>query len=72
MCGCPAGGASDQLNYAHGTKQVAVRSQNVALTGQENIDFDAGRRRLQAARRHRGQHARRRLQAAAAAGKKQQ
>lgn len=46
-----AGGAADQVNYAAGTKSVAVRSQNAAVTGSENIDFDVGRRRLLQARR---------------------
>lgn len=69
---CNAGGAADQLNYAQGTKQVAVRSQNVALSGQENIDFDVGRRRRLQATKQRGHNARRRLQAARAAARKQQ
>lgn len=64
LCADDAGAAADQLNYAQGTKEVAVRSQNVALSGEENIDFDVGRRRLHATK-HRGHHARRRLQAAA-------
>lgn len=52
-----AGAASDQLNYAHGTQGVSVRSQNVALSGSENVDFDVGRRRrLQAARHHGQRH----------------
>jgi hypothetical protein len=67
-----AGGASDQLNYAQGTKQVAVRSQNVALSGEENIDFDVGRRRRLQAIKHRGHNARRRLHAARAAARRQQ
>jgi hypothetical protein len=41
---------------------VAVRSQNAAVTGSENIDFDVGRRRLQAQRR--GNNMLRRLHAA--------
>lgn len=47
------GGAADQLNYAQGTQAVSVRSQNVAVTGKENIDFDVGRRRRLQATTHR-------------------
>lgn len=41
-----------------------MRSQNVALSGEENIDFDAGRRRLLRAKNKRRHQ--RRLQRAAA------
>lgn len=42
---------------------MAVRSQNAAVTGSQNVDFDVGRRRrLQALRR--GQNQRRRMHAA--------
>lgn len=57
------GGAADQLNYTAGTQAVSVRSQNVALSGEENVDFDVGRRRRLQAKRHHTV-ARRRLHAA--------
>jgi hypothetical protein len=40
----PAGGASDQINYVGATQSSNVRSENIALGSNENIDFDFGRR----------------------------
>jgi hypothetical protein len=48
-----AGGASDQLNYVGANQASNVRSENVALGSNENIDFDFGRRRLAAAAQRR-------------------
>ncbi len=40
-----SGAVSDQLTYGHGTQSTMVRSETIALGGQENVDFDvAGRR----------------------------
>jgi hypothetical protein len=58
---CIAGGAADQLSIGHGTQAVALKSQNVALSGAENIDFDVAagrRRRLRSS--HQGRRAHRR------------
>uniref|UniRef100_A0A383VK58 Uncharacterized protein n=1 Tax=Tetradesmus obliquus TaxID=3088 RepID=A0A383VK58_TETOB len=70
-----SGGASDQLNYVGATQSSNVRSENVALGSNENIDFNVGRRRLAAAAAAGGQ--RRRLRgygsgAGAALGRRQQ
>jgi hypothetical protein len=48
-----AGGASDQLNYVGATQASNVRSENIALGSNENIDFNFGRRRLAAAAQRR-------------------
>jgi hypothetical protein len=48
-----AGGASDQINYVGATQSSNVRSENIALGSNENIDFDFGRR-LQSSQRGSG------------------
>lgn len=47
-----AGGAAAQRNYAQANQAVSVRSQNVALSGEENIDLDVGKRHLLHANHH--------------------
>ncbi|KAF6258149.1 hypothetical protein COO60DRAFT_1693701 [Scenedesmus sp. NREL 46B-D3] len=44
-----SGGASDQINYVGATQSSNVRSENIALGSNENIDFNFGRRRRLAA-----------------------